>query len=443
MARPSEYPRWEAAPADIINPPEAKKDVGWNVAGEKPPRQWFNWLWNLIYLWLVYLDTDKVAVFNSPVAVVAAPEVAVGDVVAIKPHGLEPWAAAWEASHLASATYTGGVTHMVCTGALVAVAVQSITGAPAVQNVHVHNAETGAEEPYSPLVIGAAISGLATDGGRLFVAHSGQDVTSYDLADGSVLGTFTMAGAAFLTGGMVADGVNLYVARYDGGFVAAGVVQAYDAAAMSGAVVWTYTDPELGQQWNGLAYSRGRLYAIKDGGTNRLKAINASDGTLYSHRDLPTGTSNKAVATDGDNVFVATDVDTQLVVGYLQDSSYGDTVQVLQNAQAATLAVGPRYLVRGMADFAANQTVFKASLKAALVASDAEQWDSNAANVARACATDGRFAFYGGLIRTGPAPATDATLRAMALPVGATLARRVANTDTTRKFTHLLLQPED
>jgi YVTN family beta-propeller protein len=62
MAKPVGYPRWTTAPTDppaeeaIIEPSEAKKDQGFEA--EKPPFSTFNWILNLIYQWIVYLETE-------------------------------------------------------------------------------------------------------------------------------------------------------------------------------------------------------------------------------------------------------------------------------------------------------------------------------------------------------------------------------------------------
>lgn len=41
---------------NVVEPSEAKKDLGHGPAGEFPNRQYFNWLHRLTYLWLKYLD---------------------------------------------------------------------------------------------------------------------------------------------------------------------------------------------------------------------------------------------------------------------------------------------------------------------------------------------------------------------------------------------------
>lgn len=54
MAQPTEKPRWADVGGDIIEPNTGKKDVGF-VGGERPLAQFLNWLFNLIYLWILWL----------------------------------------------------------------------------------------------------------------------------------------------------------------------------------------------------------------------------------------------------------------------------------------------------------------------------------------------------------------------------------------------------
>lgn len=64
MAQPAKLPRWAgdsgtppaATVGATVEPTEDKKTAGW-VAGEKPPRGIFNWLFFTIYQWLYYLKT--------------------------------------------------------------------------------------------------------------------------------------------------------------------------------------------------------------------------------------------------------------------------------------------------------------------------------------------------------------------------------------------------
>lgn len=54
-AKPSSVPRWADVGGAIVEPSSGKKDIGW-AAGERPPAQFFNWLLNLIYQWILYLS---------------------------------------------------------------------------------------------------------------------------------------------------------------------------------------------------------------------------------------------------------------------------------------------------------------------------------------------------------------------------------------------------
>lgn len=66
MARPTKYPRWASVLTqnstnkqyNIYEPPEQKKDIGWDFK-DRPPRQWFNWLFSVINQWITYFDTTN------------------------------------------------------------------------------------------------------------------------------------------------------------------------------------------------------------------------------------------------------------------------------------------------------------------------------------------------------------------------------------------------
>lgn len=60
MAKPLKLPRWSAtAPgvglSNVVEPSEGKKDAGF-VSGERPPNQFFDWLFELIYEWIAWVD---------------------------------------------------------------------------------------------------------------------------------------------------------------------------------------------------------------------------------------------------------------------------------------------------------------------------------------------------------------------------------------------------
>ncbi len=58
MPKPSETPRWAdlAAAEDIAEPADTAKDSGWK-ARIRPPHEWVNWWWNLVYQWITWLST--------------------------------------------------------------------------------------------------------------------------------------------------------------------------------------------------------------------------------------------------------------------------------------------------------------------------------------------------------------------------------------------------
>lgn len=56
MSKPATLPEWATnGGATITEPLLAEKQTGF-VAGTKPPAGWFNWILNLLYAWIVWLD---------------------------------------------------------------------------------------------------------------------------------------------------------------------------------------------------------------------------------------------------------------------------------------------------------------------------------------------------------------------------------------------------
>lgn len=63
--KPLLYPEWASQDVrdpktqqyNVVEPPEERKDIGWII--EKPPRQWFNWLFRTIYDWILWLDQQE------------------------------------------------------------------------------------------------------------------------------------------------------------------------------------------------------------------------------------------------------------------------------------------------------------------------------------------------------------------------------------------------
>lgn len=56
LNKPSELPRWSDNGGTIIEPSEAKKNIGF--IAERPPFPFLNWLFNLIYQWLEYFNNS-------------------------------------------------------------------------------------------------------------------------------------------------------------------------------------------------------------------------------------------------------------------------------------------------------------------------------------------------------------------------------------------------
>jgi hypothetical protein len=73
VSKPKKYPDWSVdlttgADNDIVNPdtnqknvvepPDAQKEIGWDYTQNPPPRQYFNWLARLVTQWIRWLDRD-------------------------------------------------------------------------------------------------------------------------------------------------------------------------------------------------------------------------------------------------------------------------------------------------------------------------------------------------------------------------------------------------
>lgn len=61
--RPASFPVWATAPGNVVTPSGGKQTDGWQN-NERPPAKFFNWLHNLAYQWLVWLDQQEQA--NTP-----------------------------------------------------------------------------------------------------------------------------------------------------------------------------------------------------------------------------------------------------------------------------------------------------------------------------------------------------------------------------------------
>src|SRR5712664_1284548 len=70
-AKPASVPRWAQTTGGVVvtganapvTPNSGKLDAGF-APGEKPPANYFNWLFNLIYLWTLYVK-DAIHVADS------------------------------------------------------------------------------------------------------------------------------------------------------------------------------------------------------------------------------------------------------------------------------------------------------------------------------------------------------------------------------------------
>ena len=73
MTKPTELPEWASSPQDpndIVTPSAGRKLSGWHRnAGvpEKPPYQLFNWLHNLAYRWISWLDSENTKLNSTAV----------------------------------------------------------------------------------------------------------------------------------------------------------------------------------------------------------------------------------------------------------------------------------------------------------------------------------------------------------------------------------------
>ena len=73
--RPSVFPEWATANnndgplggPNKVEPGSTDKASGF-LFPQKPPREWFNWLFNTIYSWVFYLDQEVTAGGNTPFA---------------------------------------------------------------------------------------------------------------------------------------------------------------------------------------------------------------------------------------------------------------------------------------------------------------------------------------------------------------------------------------
>lgn len=74
--KPTDLPEWASDPgADVETPPPGKRAEGWTPL-EKPPHQWFNWLFRLLYQWAAFLqDYSANHVHDGGASDLSAPKV--------------------------------------------------------------------------------------------------------------------------------------------------------------------------------------------------------------------------------------------------------------------------------------------------------------------------------------------------------------------------------
>ncbi len=56
MPKPTNLPRWDSTEVNLVEPPSGVLDIGWETGG-LVVSSFFNWYQNLVYQWLVYLDS--------------------------------------------------------------------------------------------------------------------------------------------------------------------------------------------------------------------------------------------------------------------------------------------------------------------------------------------------------------------------------------------------
>jgi len=80
MAKPIKFPRWASDDIvdptsgvnNVVEPSEAKKDLGHGPKGEFPPRQYQNWFMRLVYEWIVWLEEQVTGVLPVQTGIFSA-----------------------------------------------------------------------------------------------------------------------------------------------------------------------------------------------------------------------------------------------------------------------------------------------------------------------------------------------------------------------------------
>ena len=166
------------------------------------------------------------------------------------------------------------------------------------------NRVTGAPEPALGVLwardFGAAVSYPVVAGNTVFVSARsagsgyGTTVVALDLASGAVLWTRPIAGTYYWSG-LAYDGGRLFVLDSDGDLTA--------LSPADGATLWNRKLPGQYSFDSPPAARDGRVYAIGAGSGGTAYGVRAADGVVQWSRGLPTGGGSPAV--DGTSAYVS------------------------------------------------------------------------------------------------------------------------------------------
>lgn len=121
--RPSKYPEWASGVgADIVEPSGTKKAQGWIV--EVPPHEYFNWLENLVYQWLVYMDERTPRQYDD--LLTAIDEMADGDVAILNEFDEDE--AVWTATEWSEAIGGSPTQDAICSDGQYVFAAYQVSG---------------------------------------------------------------------------------------------------------------------------------------------------------------------------------------------------------------------------------------------------------------------------------------------------------------------------
>lgn len=432
--KPSSLPGWVPPSGEIVEPSGAKKAIGFDRLGEKPPRQYFNWFWNLMSLWLVWLDNPAYDDLPEMIGDTVAGDVAfVANATATK-----AYQSVWDYAHIDPAE-TGAVISLACTGEVVLAS--AVATSTTFNKLFCHEARTGVVR-WSVTVgtgTGTGIGVVCTDGTRAFVVEDLTDIKVYNIEDGSLAGTMALGGDAIRA--MACDGQQLYVAT-DG--ASSGAVTAYDATTLSTSAVWTQ-GTNLGgpdNSINNICTDGQHVFIAKEGtAVGTYMILRTDTGAAVSALDLDTKEA-VAIATDGALVYVATNDGAGGGKVYAVSKDLADTTLVelgTGDTRIAGLAVDSGHLVRAMEEHATDTARWFAGPKMSGIGAYSRlSLSTGNTDPARCVACDTAHAFVGGFIED----ADNSTLHALQLPHRPMTYRRVANDDNYRSLAGLLVEPQ-